>query len=184
MRLTTKGRHAVAAMIDLALRGGAEPVVLASISQRQNVSLSYLEALFGLLRRRALVRAVRGKGGGYLLGRPAAHISVADIVGAVDQPIVAIGCGGRGDCRGTGTGHCATHELWAGLDARLLECLTAVSLQELVDTQQPGGESAEASPARSPFWTPRPVLTPVDAAGPNSVFALADVLARQATLDA
>ena len=134
---------------------------------------------------RSHLRSVnRPWGGGYLLGRPAAQISVADIVGAVDQPIVASGCGGRGDCRGAGTGHCASHELWAGLDARLLECLTAVSLQELVDTQHPGGESAAASPSRSPFWTPRPVLTPVDPAGPNSVFALADALARQATLDA
>jgi Rrf2 family iron-sulfur cluster assembly transcriptional regulator len=85
MKVTTKGRHAVTAMLDLALRSQSGPVVLATISRRQRISVSYLEQLFGTLRRHGLVHAVRGKGGGYLLGRSAEEISVADIIGAVDN---------------------------------------------------------------------------------------------------
>ena len=95
MRLTTKGRFAVTAMIDLALRSNNGPVALAAISQRQQISLSYLEQLFGKLRRHDLVESTRGPGGGYSLGRRADEITVADIIVAVDEPLDATGCGGR-----------------------------------------------------------------------------------------
>jgi len=115
MRLTTKGRFAVTAMIDLALRQHSGPVTLAAISQRQNISLSYLEQLFGKLRRHELVDSVRGPGGGYSLARLARDVTVADIVFAVDEPLDATSCGGKEDCNVGRTGHssrCMTHELW------------------------------------------------------------------------
>src|SRR5579885_2239374 len=99
MRLTTKGRFAVTAMVDVALNQGPGPVTLAEISSRQKISLSYLEQLFGKLRRRALVGSVRGPGGGYKLARDTARISVADIIVAVDEPIDATQCGGKENCR-------------------------------------------------------------------------------------
>src|SRR6185369_8889255 len=98
MRLTTKGRFAVTAMVDLALRHGGGPVTLAEISSRQRLSLSYLEQLFGKLRRRELVESVRGPGGGYHLGRDMAQISIAEIIRAVDEPIDATQCGGKENC--------------------------------------------------------------------------------------
>ena len=109
MRLTTKGRFAVTAMIDLALHGGDGPVTLAGISDRQKISLSYLEQLFGKLRRKNLVESVRGPGGGYCLARPMARISVADVVRAVDEALDATQCGGRENCRDEE--RCMTHEL-------------------------------------------------------------------------
>ena len=99
MRLTTKGRFAVTAMIDLGMRHGEGPVTLAGISDRQKISLSYLEQLFGKLRRHALVDSVRGPGGGYCLAKSMDEVSVADIIRAVDEPIDATQCGGRGNCR-------------------------------------------------------------------------------------
>src|SRR5690606_34799807 len=99
MRLTTKGRFAVTAMIDLALRQQRGPVTLATISERQNISLSYLEQLFGKLRRHELVDSVRGPGGGYSLARLARNITVADIIFAVDEPLDATNCGGKGNCK-------------------------------------------------------------------------------------
>src|SRR6202007_1115161 len=115
MRLTTKGRFAVTAMIDLALRQNNGPVTLAAISQRQQISLSYLEQLFGKLRRHELVESTRGPGGGYTLGRKAEEISVADIIVAVDEPIDATGCAGKENCLGDDTGPCLTHTLWRRL---------------------------------------------------------------------
>lgn len=100
MRLTTKGRFAVTAMIDLALRQASGPVTLAAISQRQQISLSYLEQLFGKLRRNDLVESTRGPGGGYTLSRPAQQISVADIILSVDEPLDATQCGGKENCHG------------------------------------------------------------------------------------
>ena len=108
MRLTTKGRFAVTAMIDLALRQNNGPVTLAAISQRQQISLSYLEQLFGKLRRHQLVESTRGPGGGYTLGRKAAEITVADIIVSVDEPIDATQCGGKENCMGEGQ-RCMTH---------------------------------------------------------------------------
>jgi Rrf2 family iron-sulfur cluster assembly transcriptional regulator len=122
MRLTTKGRFAVTAMVDLAMRGGSGPVTLASISERQQISLSYLEQLFGKLRRNNLVDSVRGPGGGYNLARPGSKISVADIVVAVDEPIDATKCGGKGNCHGENQ-QCITHELWMGLNEKIFDYL-------------------------------------------------------------
>ena len=134
MRLTTKGRFAVTAMVDLALRDSAGPVTLAEISSRQKISLSYLEQLFGKLRRRGLVDSVRGPGGGYRLGREIAGISVAEIILAVDEPIDATQCGGKENCRDEQK--CLTHDLWATLNTRIFDYLEAVTLRELVDNQR------------------------------------------------
>ena len=118
MRLTTKGRFAVTAMIDVAMHGTNAPVTLAGVSQRQKISLSYLEQLFGKLRRHGLVESVRGPGGGYRLARAPETISVADVIVAVDEPIDATQCGGRENCQDDGK-RCMTHELWANLNAHI-----------------------------------------------------------------
>lgn len=133
MRLTTKGRFAVTAMIDLAMRQHEGPVTLAGISERQRISLSYLEQLFGKLRRHALVASVRGPGGGYCLAKPLADVSVADIVHAVDEPLDATQCGGKKNCHDDRT--CMTHSLWANLNAKMNEYLSSVSLADLVAEQ-------------------------------------------------
>ncbi|MFZ6645387.1 Fe-S cluster assembly transcriptional regulator IscR [Undibacterium sp. TJN25] len=139
MRLTTKGRFAVTAMIDLALRQDKGPVTLAGISQRQAISLSYLEQLFGKLRRHEIVESVRGPGGGYSLARKAQQVTVADIIIAVDEPLDATQCGGKENCHGAdqATGaRCMTHELWATLNAKMVDYLDSVSLQDLVNQQK------------------------------------------------
>ena len=135
MRLTTKGRFAVTAMLDLALRHQHGPVTLAGIGQRQCISLSYLEQLFGKLRRHALVESVRGPGGGYCLARPSDKVSVADIILAVDEPLDATQCGGKENCI-DGEKRCMTHDLWATLNTKMFEYLSSVSLQDLVDHQR------------------------------------------------
>jgi len=134
MRLTTKGRFAVTAMIDLGLRQHMGPVTLASISQRQDISLSYLEQLFGKLRRHELVASTRGPGGGYTMGRPMTEISVADVIYAVDEPLDATQCGGRENCNNDQ--RCMTHDLWANLNRVMIDFLDSVSLQQLVDEQR------------------------------------------------
>ena len=139
MRLTTKGRFAVTAMIDLALRSGKGPVTLSGISQRQAISLSYLEQLFGKLRRHEIVESIRGPGGGYSLARKADKVTVADIIIAVDEPLDATQCGGKDSCHGANaaTGaRCMTHELWATLNEKMVDYLDSVTLQDLVDQQQ------------------------------------------------
>lgn len=135
MRLTTKGRFAVTAMIDLALRQQNGPVTLAGISQRQKISLSYLEQLFGKLRRHALVQSTRGPGGGYTLARPMAEVSVADIIYAVDEPLDATQCGGKENC-GDNDQRCMTHDLWASLNRVMVDYLDSVNLQDLVEKQR------------------------------------------------
>jgi len=134
MRLTTKGRFAVTAMVDLALRDSAGPVTLAEISSRQKISLSYLEQLFGKLRRRSLVDSVRGPGGGYRIGRDIGGISVADIILAVDEPIDATQCAGKENCRDEQK--CLTHDLWATLNERIFGYLESVTLRQLVDSHR------------------------------------------------
>ena len=134
MRLTTKGRFAVTAMLDLAMRNGNGPVTLAGISDRQKISLSYLEQLFGKLRRRALVESVRGPGGGYCLAKETSAISIADIIHAVDEPVDATKCGGLGNC--LDDHRCMTHDLWTGLNQHIYSYLEAVSLAELVRQQR------------------------------------------------
>src|SRR5215210_3726150 len=121
MRLTTKGRFAVTAMIDLAMNDSEGPVTLAEISERQKISLSYLEQLFGKLRRRSLVSSVRGPGGGYQLAKKLEELSVAEIIRAVDEPIDATQCGGRENCQDERK--CLTHDLWATLNERIFDYL-------------------------------------------------------------
>ena len=144
MRLTTKGRFAVTAMVDLALRAGDKPVTLAEISSRQKISLSYLEQLFGKLRRRELVDSVRGPGGGYRLGKDTATISVAEIILAVDEPIDATQCGGKENCHDEQK--CLTHDLWATLNERIFGYLESVTLRQLVDNQR--AKEARVNPVR------------------------------------
>jgi Rrf2 family iron-sulfur cluster assembly transcriptional regulator len=133
MRLTTKGRFAVTAMIDLGMRHQRGPVTLAGISERQRISLSYLEQLFGRLRRQGIVDSVRGPGGGYCLARPLEEISVAQIIRAVDESIDATQCGGLGNCQDGEP--CMTHELWSGLNDHIYAYLEAVNLAQLVAGQ-------------------------------------------------
>jgi Rrf2 family iron-sulfur cluster assembly transcriptional regulator len=151
MRLTTKGRFAVTAMLDLAMHeattvneaehaGGAaaiiKPVTLAGISERQSISLSYLEQLFSRLRRQGLVSSVRGPGGGYKLAKNYAEISVAEIINAVDEQIDATQCGGHENCRDEG--RCMTHDLWATLNSKILDYLAGISLADMVASQTSG----------------------------------------------
>jgi len=133
MRLTTKGRFAVTAMVDLALRQNRGPVTLAAISERQHISLSYLEQLFGKLRRASLVSSVRGPGGGYNLAQQPSGISVAAIVTAVDEPMDATQCGGKENCHDDK--RCMTHDLWATLNEKMHEYLSSVTLADLVAHQ-------------------------------------------------
>ena len=175
MRLTTKGRFAVTAMIDLALRQSSGPVTLAAISQRQQISLSYLEQLFGKLRRHELVESTRGPGGGYTLARKAGDITVADIVVSVDEQLDATSCGGKANCMGENNGLCMTHDLWTSLNDRMLEFLRSVSLQKLVDEQIAKGVRIEDKPMIKRAISSAPVLKPVRVNAPNSVFALGTV---------
>lgn len=141
MRLTTKGRFAVTAMIDLGMRHERGPVTLAGISERQKISLSYLEQLFGRLRRQGLVESVRGPGGGYCMAKPLAEISVADIIRAVDEQIDATQCGGMGNCHDDKP--CMTHELWSSLNAHIYQYLESVNLDQLVRGQKQSQQSEQ-----------------------------------------
>ena len=137
MRLTTKGRYAVTAMLDLALHGQSGPVSLADISERQAISLSYLEQLFAKLRRNSLVTSVRGPGGGYKLARDLKEIHVAQVIDAVNESVDATKCGGQGGCHGGDI--CLTHYLWSDLSQQIHEFLNGISLHDLVarnDVQQ------------------------------------------------
>lgn len=133
MRLTTKGRYAVTAMLDLALHAGKGPVSLADISGRQDISLSYLEQLFAKLRRQKLVLSVRGPGGGYRLSRDRDDIFVAQIIDAVNESVDATGCGGTSDCQHGEV--CLTHHLWCGLSDQIHTFLSQISLASLVEQQ-------------------------------------------------
>ena len=150
MRLTTKGRFAVTAMLDLALHGHDGPVTLAGISERQKISLSYLEQLFGKLRRRELVESVRGPGGGYHLARDPSLVSVADIVRAVEEPIDSTQCGGRENCHDNH--RCMTHDLWEELNSTVYGFLEGVKLSHLVERQRtkPVAMPRPAGKARDP----------------------------------
>lgn len=137
MRLTTKGRFAVTAMLDIALYEADKPVTLAGISERQSISLSYLEQLFSRLRKQGLVSSVRGPGGGYRIAKAHHEISVSDIITAVDEQIDATQCGGNENCHDEGP--CMTHELWASLNRKILDYLSGVSLADMVNMQQKKG---------------------------------------------
>lgn len=143
MRLTTKGRFAVTAMIDVALRQHAGPVTLAGIAERQKISLSYLEQLFGKLRRNHLVASTRGPGGGYTLAKPLVAVSVAEIISAVDEPLDATSCGGKGNCRDEHP--CMTHHLWTSLNERMHEYLSSVNLDDLVRQQRGTGCASDVA---------------------------------------
>jgi Rrf2 family iron-sulfur cluster assembly transcriptional regulator len=131
MRLTTKGRYAVTAMLDLALHEGRGPISLADISERQGISLSYLEQLFAKLRRNELVRSVRGPGGGYQLNYPQGGISVAQVIDAVNESVEATGCDRQGDCQSGET--CLTHHLWCDLSNQIHSFLSGITLADLVE---------------------------------------------------
>ncbi len=130
MRLTTKGRYAVTAMLDLALHEGAGPINLADISSRQGISLSYLEQLFSKLRKHKLVTSSRGPGGGYSLGQSAEEISVALVICAVDEAVDATRCGGQKNCQGDE--RCLTHDLWEELSGHISNFLDSISLADLI----------------------------------------------------
>jgi Rrf2 family iron-sulfur cluster assembly transcriptional regulator len=130
MRLTTRGRYAVTAMLDLALHYQSGPVSLAEIAERQGISQSYLEQLFSRLRKRGLVDGTRGPGGGYRLVKSSELISVADVIDAVDETVDATRCGGQRNCQGEQ--RCLTHDLWAGLSTQIRDFLGNISLNELV----------------------------------------------------
>ncbi len=133
MRLSTRGRYAVTAMMDLALHNNVGPVTLADISTCQDISLSYLEQLFAKLRQANLVKGVRGPGGGYRLARPAAEITVADIITAVDEQVDATRCHGKENCHGGK--RCLTHELWTDLSDQIFHFLDSITLDRF--TQRP-----------------------------------------------
>ncbi len=133
MKLTTKGRYAVTAMLDLALHFGEGPITLSDIAQRQGISLSYLEQLFARLRRKSLVSSVRGPGGGYSLGREAAEIFVGEVITAVDENVDTTRCHGAHNCQNNG--RCLTHDLWTDLSNQIYNYLNQISLQDLMDRQ-------------------------------------------------
>ena len=177
MRLTTKGRFAVTAMIDLGLRQSSGPVTLAAISQRQAISLSYLEQLFGKLRRNELVESTRGPGGGYTLARSPSEITVAEIISSVDEPMDATHCGGKENCLGESE-RCMTHDLWTALNVRMVEFLESVTLQKLVDDQLAKGFRVEDKPTLKRAISSMPTVRPIRMNVPNSVFALGNAFPR------
>lgn len=134
MRLTTKGRYAVTAMLDLALHYENGPITLSDISQRQEISLSYLEQLFSKLRKNELVDSARGPGGGYRLSRPAEDVAVAEIIAAVDETVDATRCKRKGNCQHEE--RCLTHELWCDLSDQIFDFLANISLGNLVEKQE------------------------------------------------
>jgi len=134
MRLTTKGRYAVTAMLDLSINYQKGPITLSDISKRQGISLSYLEQLFSKLRKNGLVDSARGPGGGYRLSRDASEIAVGEIITAVDEKIDATNCAGKGDCLNGGP--CLTHELWCDLSLKIREFLNNITLGQLVKDRE------------------------------------------------
>ena len=142
MRLTTKGRYAVTAMLDLALHYTDGPITLADISERQGISLSYLEQLFSRLRKRGLVDSARGPGGGYRLSRSAYEIAIADVITAVDESVDVRKCGGLGNCLEDRP--CLTHELWTDLSQQIFQFLNGISLGDLMDRKRDPAGDADA----------------------------------------
>lgn len=134
MRLTTKGRYAVTALLDLAIHADHGPVNLADISQRQGISLSYLEQLFAKLRRSELVFSIRGPGGGYRLGRKPQAIRIAQIIDAVNESVDATKCNGKGNCQQGET--CLTHHLWQDLSEQIHDFLGGISLADLIERRE------------------------------------------------
>ncbi len=177
MRLTTKGRFAVTAMIDLALRQSSAPVTLAAISQRQQISLVLPRAAVRQAAPQPAGRVDPGPGGGYTLGRKADAITVADIIVSVDEPIDATGCGGKSNCLGDGM-PCLTHDLWDQLNAKMVEFLSSITLQKLIDEQRAKGVVIESTPQIRRAISSAPVVKPIRVNAPNSVFALGAAAAK------
>jgi Rrf2 family iron-sulfur cluster assembly transcriptional regulator len=142
MRLTTKGRYAVTAMLDLAINRDQGPITLADISQRQGISLSYLEQLFSRLRKRGLVDSARGPGGGYRLSRPADAIAIAEVISAVDETVDATRCKGQKNCHDSRA--CLTHQLWTDLSDQIREFLNGITLAQVLE-KRPQEVSKEAA---------------------------------------
>ena len=134
MRLTTKGRYAVTAMLDLAFHSQTKPVTLTEIAARQTISLSYLEQLFARLRKANMVKGIRGPGGGYTLSGSADEINIADIIAAVDEPIDATKCGGEANCQNEKA--CLTHDLWMGLSYQIKDYLKGITLGQLIENHR------------------------------------------------
>ena len=134
MKLTTRGRYAVTAMLDLALHKDQGPVCLSDISERQEISLSYLEQLFSRLRRGNLVESIRGPGGGYRIVNPLEQVAISDIVKAVNVSVDTTQCGGQKNCHQQG--RCLTHDLWEGLSEQIESFLSGISLQDLIEREQ------------------------------------------------
>ncbi|MFV2060524.1 MAG: Fe-S cluster assembly transcriptional regulator IscR [Gammaproteobacteria bacterium] len=151
MRLTTKGRYAVTAMLDLALHYDDGPITLSDISQRQGISLSYLEQLFSKLRKQSLVDSTRGPGGGYRLSREAHDIAIADVISAVDEKVDATKCGGLGNCQGET--QCLTHDLWTDLSDQIFQFLSGISLGHLVDRKGDKYAGLAQNPENTAFVT-------------------------------
>ncbi len=143
MRLTTKGRFAVTAILDLALNETEKPVTLADISERQSISLSYLEQLFSRMRREGIVKSVRGPGGGYHLAKTHQEITVKDIITAVDEEIDATQCSGKENCHEGG--RCITHDLWVSINHKILDYLESLTLADLVEAQSKDKKSRESA---------------------------------------
>ncbi|MBU28894.1 MAG: Fe-S cluster assembly transcriptional regulator IscR [Gammaproteobacteria bacterium] len=142
MKLTTRGRYAVTAMLDLAINGGKRPVSLADISGRQEISLSYLEQLFAKLRREELVTSARGPGGGYRLARSGGEIFVAEIIDAVDESVDVTNCQGKGNCHHGET--CLTHHLWEDLSGQIHDFLSQISLGDLMEGRGRRGSTQQS----------------------------------------
>ncbi len=168
MKLTTKGRYAVTAMLDLALHAKPGPVSLGDISARQEISLSYLEQLFAKLRKRGLVVSTRGPGGGYGMARALSEIPVGEIINAVDESVDATHCGGKQNCHNHG--RCLTHDLWAGLSEQIADFLNGVTLQDLIDNQHQ--KSDRSSAVRTMQMTPMAVGVSTNGSTDNSVSAV------------
>ncbi len=177
MKLTTKGRYAVTAMLDLALNGSDKPVALAEISQRQSLSLSYLEQLFAKLRKNKLVKSTRGPGGGYRVARPLRDVAVAEIIFAVDESVDATNCGGRENCHAQG--RCLTHDLWESLSHQIEQFLRNVSLQDLIDqhVERSPGSAPGSVPGSVPGTTGPVPLNRVEIR-PQQLDAIPDIAAR------
>lgn len=149
MKLSTKGRYAVTAMFDVAMHDDGSPVALSDIAQRQSISLSYLEQLFGRLRRGGLVASTRGPGGGYRLARAAEDIAIADIIGAVDETLDATRCKGNADCHNHQ--RCLTHELWTDLSSQINSFLSEISLADAINKKHETNASLTQAQQRVVF---------------------------------
>ena len=157
MKLTSKGRYAVTAILDLAFHSRSGPVTLSDVSKRQDISLSYLEQLFTRLRKQKLVRSTRGPGGGYSLNRPANEIAVAEIVAAVDETVDTTRCSGANNCH-EGQ-QCLAHELWDDLSQQIYGFLNEINLQDLMDESSIKGVAARQDAMMRETDNPKVTLT-------------------------